>query len=317
MTSTLARQAMSAEPDRVAPTDTLQQDAATMRNLQVAYLPVCDDHGDPHGFIAQRDIDLRCLTDDGDPGAATAATHTQNPWATIGVDDPVDHAWPQVTDRQGPPLPVLVGRHLVGVIRPGDLTAAPAHPRPGRPETAGSAATIGGDALPTAGPNPAGVPLDPSTPRPLDPDSAGRPRSAPPEERPASVVVAGVDGSPGSASAARWAAEQARRRQQTLHLVHAYHVAGHPGSSHPPGRAAVTRAEGELVLNRAAAQVGRHHRTATGRSAAGAGHGLRVGQPDRGRRAPVRTSVDPGIGGDARRQAGQVAGRRDSVATRP
>jgi len=186
MTSTLARQAMSAEPDRVAPTDTLQQDAATMRNLQVAYLPVCDDHGDPHGFIAQRDIDLRCLTDDGDPGAATAATLTQNPWATIGVDDPVDHAWPQVTDRQGPPLPVLVGRHLVGVIRPGDLTAAPAHPRPGRPETAGSAATIGGDALPTAGPNPAGVPLDPSTPRPLDPDSAGRPRSAPPEERPAS-----------------------------------------------------------------------------------------------------------------------------------
>ena len=49
-----------------------------MRNLQVAYLPVCDDHGDPHGFIAQRDIDLRCLTDDGDPGAATAATLTQN-----------------------------------------------------------------------------------------------------------------------------------------------------------------------------------------------------------------------------------------------
>lgn len=57
------------------------------------------------------------------------------------------------------------------------------------------------------------------------------------EPVPVRVVVAGVDGSPSSATAAAWAAEEARRRKCSLHLVSAYQPAvgyAGPGGVLPP-----------------------------------------------------------------------------------
>ena len=50
----LAGDVMTRDPDRVAGSDTLVEVAGRMRTLLVAFLPVCDQHGDLQGMIAPR-----------------------------------------------------------------------------------------------------------------------------------------------------------------------------------------------------------------------------------------------------------------------
>ena len=88
-----ARDVMTADPDRVAHTDTLHEVARRMRTLLVAFLPVCDEDGDLCGIIAYRHIGWPCDVQGGDPAAVTAASLAEEPPVTIGVDDPVDHVW--------------------------------------------------------------------------------------------------------------------------------------------------------------------------------------------------------------------------------
>lgn len=103
---------MTRDPDRVACSDTLVEVARRMRNLLVAFLPVCYQHGDLQGVIALRD-----LKQGGDPARVTASSLAQLPPITIGVDDPIGHV---VSDLMAAHrmwlLPVLDGPRLVGVI---------------------------------------------------------------------------------------------------------------------------------------------------------------------------------------------------------
>ncbi len=122
--TTVARQVMTPNPAWVGEKDTLQQVAARMWDLQVTYLPVCDENGNLRGLITYHDINLRSLTDGGDPSTAVAASLTKDPWATIGVDDPFETSWSQGSGRQAGPLPVLDGQRLVGLIDHPDLTAS-------------------------------------------------------------------------------------------------------------------------------------------------------------------------------------------------
>ena len=111
----VARDVMTRDPDRVARTDTLLEVARRMRNLLVAFLPVCDEHGDLRGIVALRDVQRVIAA--GDPTGATASCLAQAPAATIGVDDPVDQARGLMVHQRLWLLPVLDGRRLVGVIR--------------------------------------------------------------------------------------------------------------------------------------------------------------------------------------------------------
>lgn len=59
-------------------------------------------------------------------------------------------------------------------------------------------------------------------------------------------IVVGVDGSETSRHALRWAAEEARAREQELHVVHAWDVAGlGAGVGVTPGRRATRDPEGQ------------------------------------------------------------------------
>ena len=111
----VARDVMTRDPDRVACTDTLLEVARRMRNLLVAFLPVCDEHGDLRGIVALRDVQRVIAA--GDPTGATASCLAQAPAATIGVDEPVDQARGLMVHQRLWLLPVLDGRRLVGVIR--------------------------------------------------------------------------------------------------------------------------------------------------------------------------------------------------------
>lgn len=125
-----AREVMTGNPDRVAPTDRWQQAARTMRTLQASTLPVCDEHGHLSGIIDYRDIGLRCLSKGG--SAATARSLTHDTPFTIGIDDPVDGIAQRMAEQKAWLLPVLDGRRLVGVIHYADIITqtapAPTHP---------------------------------------------------------------------------------------------------------------------------------------------------------------------------------------------
>jgi hypothetical protein len=55
----------------------------------VAFLPICDEHGDLQRIIGLPN--LRRVDSGGDPARATASSLAEEPPVTIGVDDPVDH----------------------------------------------------------------------------------------------------------------------------------------------------------------------------------------------------------------------------------
>jgi CBS domain-containing protein len=109
-----ARDVMTRDPDRVACGDTLMEVAGMMRSLLVAFLPVCDEHGDLHGIIALRD--LHRVLRPGHPSTATASSLAEEPPVTIGVNDPVDPVWERMAEQRMWLLPVLDGHRLVGVI---------------------------------------------------------------------------------------------------------------------------------------------------------------------------------------------------------
>ena len=119
----VARDVMNRDPDRVAGSDTLVEVAGRMRDLLVAFLPVCDRNGDLQGIIALRD--LHHATHRGEPSGATAARLAQEPAATIGVDDPVAHVRVLMAEQRMWLLPVLERRRLVGVIYYGTVMAWP------------------------------------------------------------------------------------------------------------------------------------------------------------------------------------------------
>ena len=110
----VAGDVMTRDPDRVAGSDTLMEVAGRMRTLLVAFLPVCDRHGDLQGILALRD--LQRVIRVGDPTGGTAFSLAEEPAVTIGVDDPVGHVWDLMAAQRMWLLPVLDGRRLVGVI---------------------------------------------------------------------------------------------------------------------------------------------------------------------------------------------------------
>ena len=110
----LARDVMTRDPHTVACSDPLLEVAGVMRSLLVAFLPVCDEHGDLQGVIALQD--LHHVLRPGQPTKATASSLAQNPPMTIGVNDPVDQVWDLMAEQRMWLLPVLDGRRLVGVV---------------------------------------------------------------------------------------------------------------------------------------------------------------------------------------------------------
>jgi hypothetical protein len=117
-----AREVMTADPDRVATTDSWQQVARTMRSRRATILPVCDQRGDLCGVIDYRDIGVRCLAEGG--SVATARTLTRDTPFTLGIDDPVDGIARRMTEHRAWLIPVLDGRRLAGVIHYADLLSA-------------------------------------------------------------------------------------------------------------------------------------------------------------------------------------------------
>ncbi len=127
---TRAGDVMATSPFSVAPQDSWQRVAKTMRRLQVSTVPVCDEHGELRGIIDYRDIGLRCLSTGGSP--ATAASLAQDPLVIVGPETPVDDVARLMTEQRVWLVPVLDGRRLMGVIHYADIVTGGSPPQRAR-----------------------------------------------------------------------------------------------------------------------------------------------------------------------------------------
>jgi CBS domain-containing protein len=115
------RELMTERPECIAPTATIQEAAARMKNLDVGSLPVCDNDR-LVGVITDRDIALRSVAEGHDP-TRDHVRETMSPGIIYCFEDQeAAEAAELMGDKQVRRLPVLDrNKRLVGIVSLGDL----------------------------------------------------------------------------------------------------------------------------------------------------------------------------------------------------
>jgi CBS domain-containing protein len=116
-----ARDIMTQGPACIGEHDTLLQAARKMRDLDVGALPICGEDDRLKGMLTDRDIVIRCLAEDRDPGSVTAGSLAEGAPVTIGADDPLEEVLATMAEYQVRRLPVIDGERLVGIIAESDI----------------------------------------------------------------------------------------------------------------------------------------------------------------------------------------------------
>ncbi|HWC71526.1 MAG TPA: CBS domain-containing protein [Actinomycetota bacterium] len=124
------RQVMTAAPDAVSPTDTLQRAAQLMRANDIGDVLVEGDQGSLLGIITDRDIAIRAIADGRNPATATIADIYTRDVATVAPTDSVHDAVLLMRSRDVRRLPVVESGKAIGIVSLGDLEV---ETRPGSP----------------------------------------------------------------------------------------------------------------------------------------------------------------------------------------
>ena len=114
------RDIMSSAPVCVASTDTVSAVAKAMRDHGVGTALVLAD-GQLSGLVTDRDIAVRVLAENRDPGTTLVGEICSGEVAVLGPDDGVEQAERLVRERAIRRIPVLQDGIPVGVVSTGDL----------------------------------------------------------------------------------------------------------------------------------------------------------------------------------------------------
>jgi CBS domain-containing protein len=121
---TTARDIMSADVTCVGEKETLVQAAHRMAELGVGSLPICGDDNRLKGMVTDRDIVVKALAADRDPGQITAGELGEGKPVTIGADDDVAEILSTMASHKVRRLPVIDGHQLVGIVALADVARA-------------------------------------------------------------------------------------------------------------------------------------------------------------------------------------------------
>lgn len=118
---TTVSEIMTSNVRTLAPTDTVQQAAQTMEELNVGAIPVCDGQK-VLGMVTDRDIVLRCVAKGGD-AKTTKLADVMTPGVRCASEgDDIDEVLREMADAQIRRMPVLDGqKRLVGIVSLGDV----------------------------------------------------------------------------------------------------------------------------------------------------------------------------------------------------
>jgi CBS domain-containing protein len=116
-----ARDVMTGGAECVGENETIVEAAKKMQQLDVGALPICGEDNRLKGMLTDRDIAVKVLAQDKDPGSTTAGELGEGKPVTIGADDPVKEALQTMKDHKVRRLPVIDGHDLIGIVSQGDL----------------------------------------------------------------------------------------------------------------------------------------------------------------------------------------------------
>jgi CBS domain-containing protein len=116
-----ARDVMTGGAECIGENETVLDAAKKMADLGVGALPICGEDDRLKGMLTDRDIAVKVLAKDRDPGSTTAGELGEGKPVTIGADDSVDEALKTMAEHKVRRLPVIDGHELIGIVSQGDL----------------------------------------------------------------------------------------------------------------------------------------------------------------------------------------------------
>ncbi|WP_127361123.1 CBS domain-containing protein [Actinacidiphila soli] len=118
---TTAQDIMHTGATCVQESETLEDAARRMSELNVGALPICGPDDRLHGIITDRDIVIKCLAKGKDPKRMTAGELEQGKPITVDADTDADQLLHLMEKHRVRRLPVISEHRLVGMISEADL----------------------------------------------------------------------------------------------------------------------------------------------------------------------------------------------------
>jgi CBS domain-containing protein len=113
---------MTSDCTCVGESDSIQDVAKKLEELNVGAMPICGDDDKLHGMITDRDIALKVVAAGKDPSEVTAADLAQGKPVTIESDASCSDAMKAMAENQVRRLPVIGDdKRLVGIVSQADL----------------------------------------------------------------------------------------------------------------------------------------------------------------------------------------------------
>ena len=119
--SKTARDVMTGGTECIGENDTVTDAAKKMAELDIGAMPICGEDNRLKGMLTDRDIAVKVLAQDKDPGSTKAGELGDGKPVTIGADDSIQEALKTMKEHQVRRLPVIDGHDLVGIVSQGDL----------------------------------------------------------------------------------------------------------------------------------------------------------------------------------------------------
>jgi CBS domain-containing protein len=116
-----AREVMTGGAECIGENESVVDAAKKMAELDVGVLPICGEDNRLKGMLTDRDIAVKVLAQDRDPGSTKAGELGEGKPVTIGADDSVKEALQTMKEHKVRRLPVIDGHDLVGIVSQGDL----------------------------------------------------------------------------------------------------------------------------------------------------------------------------------------------------
>ncbi|MFE0513668.1 CBS domain-containing protein [Streptomyces sp. NPDC058964] len=118
---TTARDIMHTGATCIQESETLEDAARKMKELNVGALPICGPDDRLHGIITDRDIVVKCLAKGKDPRTVTAGQLEQGKPVTVDADAETDRVLQVMQEHRIRRVPVIENHRLVGMISEADL----------------------------------------------------------------------------------------------------------------------------------------------------------------------------------------------------
>ncbi|MBD8023484.1 CBS domain-containing protein [Microbacterium gallinarum] len=118
---TTAREIMTPDPRCIGESESLQEAARLMAELDVGALPICGADGKLRGMLTDRDIVVKCVARGGRPAIETAGLLAERTLVLARADDDIRDVLRSMEQHQVRRVPVLDGDELVGIISQADI----------------------------------------------------------------------------------------------------------------------------------------------------------------------------------------------------